>query len=119
MASLLCLISLAFSLTPSPYVTVRDASELGKWVDFKVCVEGIITSEVSQHLVASPTSYPQVNYFIMDGQRMIVYSKTPIKLGKTKVYGSVLPIRGYAKGPDPREEYIEYHILADKWDYLN
>lgn len=98
------------------YAPVKNAAELKNYVGKKVSVEGMISKIIWQHLMNPPATHPVENYFDMDKFQIVVYAKEKIScVGKVKVKGAVIELRGAGKGSKVDETYTEYHIVADKW----
>lgn len=115
---LMILASAAYAVKAVTYISVKNASDLQKYVGKKVVIEGKISDVPWQHIMLSSSDYPVSSYFDIGKSQIVIYSKEMIgTTKKIKVKGTVVKVSGKSKNPKyakSKETYCEYHILVDK-----
>ena len=101
------------------YNRVSYIYELKNHVDGKVVITGKVTNIPWQHLINPPQDYCAINYFDCKGDQTVVYSKEPIHVREEiNVFGKAVKIMGTSKRPGSNDVFVEYHIVAEKWEKI-
>lgn len=89
----------------------------------KITIEGRISDIPWQHLIMSVPTHKHIYYFdLLDGYQIVIYAKEVIDCSENLIVeGEVIEVRGPSKRPSKIDDinYVEYHILVDKWDCKN
>ena len=92
----------------------------------EVSVVGKISDIMWQHMIAYEPDYPEILYFDPKdgGPQMVLYAKTQIENQPhkyVKVFGIVKEIKATAQKGQKIEdgEYREYHLIVDRYEYVN
>lgn len=103
------------------YIALASDADLSQYVDKKVSIEGSVSQAPWQHMMLHFPDKPVENYFDLETVQIIVYSEKELPLKKLRIFGTVVKLEGDSKRPgtkidDPK--YVEFHIVADKWEII-
>lgn len=105
---------LLLSCSSKDYITLKDTSNLNKYVEKRISLKGDISDMPWQHLILYDPDYPYILYFDVNEDQIVIYSKIEIKCKKNLwIFGKVIEVKGTSKRPGSNEPYIEYGILVN------
>ena len=92
----------------------------------EVSIVGKISNIMWQHMIAYEPDYPEILYFDPKdgGAQIVLYSKTLIKNKPNKyvkVFGKVKEIKSSRQKGQKIEDgdYREYHLIVNRYEYVN
>ncbi|MCE7742777.1 MAG: hypothetical protein GOP50_10010 [Candidatus Heimdallarchaeota archaeon] len=91
-------------------------------LDKTITIEGVISPIPWQHMIGMFEDYPFSEYFDLDNnEQIVIYSRTQILRRNTRIKatGKIVKLTGRSKRPGKidDDEYYEYQMLVDNWDY--
>ncbi len=94
--------------------------EFEKNIGKEITLKGKISDTPWQHLIDTSHEYDHIYYLDLDGGDQIVfYSKEAVICPKEiKIQGKVIRVVGKSKKPGSDATYIEYQIVAEKWECI-
>ena len=97
-------------------MSVEFEEHLGK----EITLKGKISETPWQHMIDTSHNFENIYYLDLEGGDQIVfYSKEPVICSSViRIEGKVIRVIGKSKRPGSDTTFIEYQIVAEKWECL-
>ncbi|MCG3226653.1 MAG: hypothetical protein H7645_07025 [Candidatus Heimdallarchaeota archaeon] len=94
--------------------------EFEKYLGKEITLKGRISETPWQHMIDTSHNFDHIYYLDLEGGDQIVfYSKEPVVCSSSiKIEGKVIRVVGESKRPGSDTTFIEYQIVAEKWECL-
>jgi hypothetical protein len=97
--------------------TSKGAPDSDSNIGKKIILEGKISDTPWQHMINYNDVYPYVDYFDVDGDQLVIYSKEKMDCpGVVRIEGRAIQIKGKSKRPGSEKIYSETQVLVDSWE---